>query len=106
MFKTDTATQGSRLLLQPISLEDTLEKVAHRHLNLSVDGKRGCTRPNMRIYPGADEDMPPAVVTLAIDALMGEQRRWIDMTPAEARTLAAHLVLTAQLIEREMETVS
>jgi hypothetical protein len=100
------SSHGSRLLLEPVDLADTLSAVKHRNLNLSAEGKNGGNRPSISIWPAADEDMPPAVVTVAIHAMYGQQSRYIDLTPDEALTLARYLIETAKLIERETETVS
>lgn len=95
------AELDARLYPAPINpLAERLERVTHLYLNLSVDSKGDCHRPNVTIWPAADEDAPPAVVTMLIGSMFGQQARYLDMAPDEARTLARHLINTADLIDR------
>lgn len=86
----------------PDYLTERLDAVPRRHLNLSVDGKGGCHRPDLSIRPATDEDQPPALVSVTIGALFGQQTRYLDLMPDEARALARHLIETADVIEREV----
>jgi hypothetical protein len=78
---------------------DYLNSIPHRHLNLNVDSEGVCNRPRITLWPAANEDLAPAVVTMGLDPEIGQPRRYIDLTPAEARTLAQHLLTLAAIIE-------
>lgn len=77
----------------------TIEKIQHRKIFLTDDPQKElrCNRPELRIW--ADEDGEGPGVTLSVGPLFGENRRFVDMTPDEARTLAVLLKQVADDID-------
>lgn len=108
-----TTKYASRLLLQavaeptepaPTNLTEKLEQVRHQYLNLSAEmnGKTKCSRPDLSVWPSTCEDMTPAIVCMAVAPTWGQQQRFADMTPDEARILGRYLIDTADLVDREV----
>jgi len=82
--------------------QEIFDAVSHKHIHL---GKPDINRPRLSVWPAADEDRPPAVITMALGPLMGQQGRYVDLMPDEARHLARILIETADLIDNT-ETAS
>jgi hypothetical protein len=72
----------------------SLDEILHQHIELGD----GCHRPRLSVWADEDADVGLTVV-LAIGPLVGEQRRFVEFTPAEARKLAALLRDTAAAVD-------
>lgn len=85
-----------------MSLEEMLDDIPHRSLDLPGDGtdplEHDPHRPELKVWASADEDM--AHVTFSLSALWGQPLRFVDMTPSEARKLAALLTDAAMAVEK------
>lgn len=91
------------------SLADRLNNLRHHHVDLS-DGRRHTygnhpSRPELTVWAALSEDFGPTVV-LQIGALFGQNARFADLIPSEARHIAAVLIATAAAVERESGVAS
>lgn len=87
---------------EPITLEDRMDEIKHRRLNLRPDGAVDGTeanphRPEIGVWGGlsAYDQTTGADVAVSIGALWGQPIRFIEMTPEEARALARDLIIVA-----------
>lgn len=72
----------------------------HRHLRLEHDDPDP-HRTDVSVWTAADaQDWPN--VTIALAPLFGQQIRFVDLTPDEARRLAKFLMDAADLIDAEV----
>lgn len=88
---------------------DAIREIKHRKLFLTEDPntEQSPHRPELRIW--ADEEGfagAAPVVTLAIGPLFGAAHRYVEMTPDEARTLAALLQQAAGDIDSVRENAN
>jgi hypothetical protein len=74
----------------------------HRVLRLSDASAPDCHRPEIRVWTGAEAAAPPEHVTLYLGALHGQQVRFADLLPDEARSLAHMLTQAAYAVEHAL----
>ena len=92
--------------MKPTSLEKRIANIRRKQMDLSGDMENSfeCDphRPPISIMAdGAGTAESPACVSLCISALWGQHSRYVDLLPAEARTLAKLLTDMADAIECE-----
>lgn len=75
-----------------------LDSIRHWRFDLAIDGDE--QRPEISIWPNTDEEEGPPGVTLGVGPLLGQQRRFIDMTPDQARIIAHKLIETANAVDQ------
>lgn len=80
----------------PRPLEDRIGDIRHQHMKL--DGEHN--RPDFGVWAEvADVDSETVHVVVSIGPLFGEQRRFVEFTPTEARKMARLLTDAADAID-------
>jgi hypothetical protein len=83
------------------TLRDLLDNIKPR---VALKGDpNGCHRPQLRLWADYNDELGGgAAVIIMVDAMMGEQKRYIEITPNEARHFS--LILHGLLVEIESAT--
>lgn len=81
-------------------LADRISDIRHRQFTLG-DGD-GCHRPHLSVFADLNEGETDAHVAIMICPQVGQQQRFVDLTPMEARALAAVLTQVSREVEVQM----
>lgn len=88
------------------NLDDRLDEIKHRKLDLTPhieDRREGNPhRPELSVWAEVDDDGNASAV-LSIGDLWGQQKRFVEMTPGEARQLARMLLGICNQIDTATE---